>query len=61
LKETHPGDHPCHVWCNLVQRFQSSYMTMSSLTYMRGFFWIFSFSRFIPIMQIRHILIKDHI
>ena len=27
----------------------------------RVFLWNFSFSRFIPIMQIRHILIKDHI
>ena len=35
-----------------------SYMVMSCLTY---FIWICSFSRFIPIMQIRHILIKDHI
>jgi hypothetical protein len=31
------------------------------LTIVRVFLWNFSFSRFIPIMQIRHILIKDHI
>ena len=27
----------------------------------RVFLWNFSFNQFIPIMQIRHILIKDHI
>jgi hypothetical protein len=35
---------------------------MSSLAYIPSFSVIFfSFSRFIPIMQIRYILIKDHI
>ena len=46
--------------CPLLLYYKSncSYMEMSSLTFI---LWNFSFSRFIPIMQIRHILIKDHI
>ena len=36
-------------------------LARSSLTYIPGFSVNFSFSRYIPIMQIRHILIKDHI
>jgi hypothetical protein len=40
--------------------FNCSYMAISSLTYIMGFSVKFSFSRFLPIMQIRHILIKDH-
>jgi hypothetical protein len=36
-------------------------MAMSSLTYFPGFSVKFSFSRFILILQIRHILMKDHI
>jgi hypothetical protein len=36
-------------------------MAMTSLTDIPGFFVNFSFSRFILIIQIRHILIKDHI
>ena len=35
------------------------YMARSSLTLFRIFLRNFSFSRYIPIMQIRHILIKD--
>ena len=38
----------------MSSNFNCSYMAMSNLTYIPGF----SFSRFIPIMQIRHILIK---
>jgi hypothetical protein len=34
-------------------------MAGNSLTYLPGFLWNFSFSRFIPIMQIRHILIIE--
>jgi UV DNA damage repair endonuclease len=34
-------------------------MARSSLTYIPGFSVKFFFSRYIPIMQIRHILIKD--
>jgi hypothetical protein len=42
--------------------FNCTYMAMSSLAYIPSFSVIFfSFSRFIPIMQIRYILIKDHI
>jgi hypothetical protein len=37
----------------------NGYITMSSLTYIRFFLWNFSFSRFIQIIQNRHILIKD--
>jgi len=36
-------------------------MAMSTLTDFPGFSVKFSFSRFMPIMQIRHILMKDHI
>jgi hypothetical protein len=38
--------------------FNCNYLAMSSLTYI---LWNFSFSQYITIMQIRHILIKDHI
>ena len=39
----------------MSSNFNCSYMARSSLTYIPGFFlWNFSFSRFIPIMQIRH-------
>ena len=41
--------------------FNHSYMTRCSLTIFRVFVRNVSFSRFIPIMQIRHIMIKDHI
>jgi hypothetical protein len=67
-------DHPCQVWFNLVELFLSRrfkcdllskydccYMARSSLPYITGFSVKFSFSQFIPIMQIRHILIKDRI
>jgi hypothetical protein len=36
-------------------------MAISILTYFCVFRWNVSFSGFIPIMQIRHVLIKDHI
>jgi hypothetical protein len=41
----------------LCWNFNCSYMARSSLTYIPGF----SFSRYILIMQIGHILISDHI
>jgi hypothetical protein len=60
LKGTHPGA--------ILARFglissnsNCSYMVRSSLTYIPGFSVKFFVSRFITIMQIRHILIKDHI
>jgi hypothetical protein len=43
-------------WVKMRSNFNCSYMARSSLTYIPGF----SFSRFILIMQIRHILIKDY-
>jgi hypothetical protein len=49
------------VLVKMSSNFSCSYMARSSLTYIPFFLWNFSFSRFIPIMQIRHILIKDHI
>jgi hypothetical protein len=48
-----PRDHPCQVWFNLVQQFLRRRFKCESLRR--------TVSRFIPIMQIRHILIKDHI
>jgi hypothetical protein len=45
----------------MSSNFNCSYMAKSGLTYIPVFLWNFSFSRYIPIMQIRHILIKDHI
>jgi hypothetical protein len=49
------------VLVKMSSNFNCSYMARSSLTIVCIFLWNFSFSRFIPIMQIRHILIKDHI
>jgi hypothetical protein len=46
----------------MSSNFNCSYMARSSLTYIPGFSVKFFFhSQFIPIVQIRHILIKDHI
>ena len=42
----------------LTAEYHRNYRLYSIL---QAFLWNFSFSRFIPIMQIRHILIKDHI
>jgi hypothetical protein len=41
--------------------FNCSYMARSSLAYVRIFACNLFFSRFLPIMQIRHILMKDDI
>jgi hypothetical protein len=50
------GDEILIVHCcfSVSQNFNCSYMARSSLTYIPGFLWNFSFSRYIPIMQIRH-------
>jgi hypothetical protein len=74
LKGTHPRTIPARfglIWfrgfrgedlnVKVSSNFYCSYMEINSLTNIPGFSVKFSFSRFIPIMQIRHILIKDHI
>ena len=58
LKIEKRGDEILIVHC---LNFNCSYMARSSLTIFRVFLWNFSFSRYIQIMQIRHILITDHI
>ena len=42
----------------MTSNFNCSYMARNSLTYILGFSVKYFFSRFIPIMQVRHILIK---
>ena len=49
--------HCCFSVSQNELKFNCSYMA----SIFRVFLWNFSFSRYIPIMQIRHILIKDHI
>jgi hypothetical protein len=59
-KGTHPGTIPARFGVIWFSGFREE-DAMSSLTYIPGFSVKFSFIRFILIMQIRHILIKDHI
>ena len=69
-----PGQRPCELLPSLVAVclsvrpyvvmstiFYCSYIARSSLTYIPGFSAKFFFQPIYTIMQIRHILIKDHI
>ena len=49
----------CHHLASVVRLRLS--VVRHKLSHLSLLLWNFSFSRFIPIMQIRHILIKDHI
>jgi hypothetical protein len=55
-------DQRTQIWKGAIQEsFQQSLVDIGSVVSEEKIFFNFSFSRYIPIMQIRHILIKDHI